>query len=139
MKIMVMDGQGGKMGRQLVEAVKAGHPDAEIIAVGTNSTATANMLRGGADNGATGENAVVVACRSADVIVGPLGIVLADSLFGEVTPVMAAAVARSDAVRVLIPFSRCGTLVAGVRDSPAAQLLGDAMAKIDGLFGGART
>ena len=137
MNILVIDGQGGKMGKQLIEAVRAKHPDAEITAVGTNSIATANMLKGGADNAATGENAVIVACRTADIIVGPLGIVIADSLLGEVTPAMAAAVAQSRAVRVLIPFNKCGTFVAGVCDSPMSVLLSDAMSKINGIIGSA--
>ena len=130
MTILVIDGQGGKLGRQLVKAVSERFPQAELIAVGTNSAATANMLKGGAQRGATGENSVLVACRRADIIVGPVGIVVADSLLGEVTPAMAAAVGQSQAVRILVPINRCETLVAGVAGLPTSRLLEDAMDKI---------
>ena len=113
-KIVVIDGQGGRIGRQLVEAIRISLPDAELTAVGTNSVATANMLKGGAKNAATGENAVYVACRNADIITGPLGILSADSLHGEITPGMAMAVGKSDAVKILIPMSKCDTVVVGV-------------------------
>lgn len=105
MTILVIDGQGGRLGKQIVEAARSQFPDAEILAVGTNATATATMLKAGADDGATGENPVVVACRKADIIIGPLGIVIADSLLGEVTEKMALAVARSKAERILIPMN----------------------------------
>ena len=113
-KIVVIDGQGGKIGRQLVEAIRTSLPDAELTAIGTNSVATSNMLKGGAKNAATGENAVCVACRNADIITGPLGILSADSLHGEITPGMATAVGKSDAVKILIPMSKCDTVVVGV-------------------------
>ena len=92
MKILVIDGQGGGIGRQVVQAVKAAFPEADVTAVGTNSTAAAAMLKAGANRAATGENSVKVCCRSADVIIGPVAIVIADSLLGEITPAMAAAV-----------------------------------------------
>lgn len=130
MTILVIDGQGGNIGRALVREITEKLPDAELIAVGTNSIATASMLKAGARNAATGENAVLVACRRADVIAGPIGIVIADALLGEVTPAMAAAVGQSRAARVLIPVNRCDTLVAGVTDNTTASLLQDAMAKI---------
>ena len=87
-RVLVIDGQGGGLGRQLVAALAAGCPDAELTAVGTNSLAASAMLRAGASRAATGENAVVVNSRRADVIVGPIGIVIADSLLGEITPAM---------------------------------------------------
>ena len=130
MTILVIDGQGGNIGRALVREITEKLPDAELIAVGTNSIATASMLKAGARNAATGENAVLVACRRADVIAGPIGIVIADALLGEVTPAMAVAVGQSRAARVLIPVNRCDTLVAGVTDNTTASLLQDAMAKI---------
>ena len=130
MTILVIDGQGGNIGRALVHEITEKLPDAELIAVGTNSIATASMLKAGARNAATGENAVLVACRRADVIAGPIGIVIADALLGEVTPAMAVAVGQSRAARVLIPVNRCDTLVAGVTDNTTASLLQDAMAKI---------
>ena len=102
MEILVIDGQGGGLGRQLVAAVKKAVPQAVVTAIGTNSAATSAMLKAGADRAATGENAVVVGCRRADVILGPIGIVMADALLGEITPAMAQAVAQSDARRILI-------------------------------------
>ena len=133
MTILVIDGQGGNIGRALVREITDKLPDAELIAVGTNSIATASMLKAGARNAATGENAVLVACRRADVIAGPVGIVIADALLGEVTPAMAMAVGQSRAARVLIPVNRCDTLVAGVTDNTTASLLQDAIAKIIAL------
>lgn len=126
MTILVIDGQGGKLGRSLVENIRREFPEAELVAVGTNSMATAAMMKGGAVRAATGENPVVVACRSADIIVGPLGIAIADSLMGEISPAMANAVAASSARRVLIPMNLCGTYVAGVSMSASA-VITDAM------------
>lgn len=136
MTILVIDGQGGKLGRQLVKAIAERFPQEELLAVGTNSAATANLLKGGAQRGATGENAVLVACRRADIIVGPVGIVVADSLMGEVTPAVATAVGQSRAVRILVPINRCETLIAGVSGVPASRLLEDAMDKIQGVLEG---
>ena len=134
MDILIIDGQGGNLGRQLTKRLKEALPQADIVAVGTNSTATENMLKGGADRAATGENAVVVNARRARVITGPLGIVIADALMGEVTPAMAMAVGTSDAVRVLIPMNRCDTLVAGVAEKPMGELMEDAVRRIVGLL-----
>ena len=118
MKVLVIDGQGGGLGRQLVAAVKAGYPDVEVLAVGTNSAAPGAMLKAGADMAATGENSVEVACRKADVIMGPVGIVIADSMLGEITPRMAAAVGQSQAGRILIPVNMCDNIVVGIADLP---------------------
>ena len=118
MKVLVIDGQGGGLGRQLVAAVKAGYPDVEVLAVGTNSAATGAMLKAGADMAATGENSVEDACRKADVIMGPVGIVIADSMLGEITPRMAAAVGQSQAGRILIPVNMCDNIVVGIADLP---------------------
>lgn len=131
MNILVIDGQGGRLGKQLIESIRKGFSDAYIMAVGTNSIATAAMLKGGADEGATGENPVVVGCRKADVIVGPIGIVIADSLLGEVTTKMAVAVAQADAKRILIPMNRCDNLVAGVNAQSMGELIEDAVRKIN--------
>ena len=116
MMILVVDGQGGGLGRLLVRELKGAFPQAEIAAVGTNSTAANAMMKAGADFAATGENAVVVNCRHADIIVGAVGIVIADSMWGEITPRMAQAVGQSDARRVLIPINLCSNLVVGVSD-----------------------
>ena len=130
MEILIIDGQGGNLGRQLVKRLKEAAPQADVTAVGTNSTATENMLKGGADRAATGENAVIVNARRAKIIAVPLGIVMADALLGEVTPAMAAAVGSSDAVRVLIPMNRCDTLVAGVGEKAMGELIEDGVKKI---------
>ena len=116
MKIVVIDGQGGNIGRRIVEEIKAKKTECEILAIGTNSTATALMMKGGADVGATGENPVVLASRDADVIIGPIGIILADSMYGEITPRMAEAIGASRARKILIPINKC-VVVAGVDET----------------------
>ena len=116
MKVLVIDAQGGGLGKQLVAAIKREIPTAYVTAVGTNNTAAMAMLKAGADEAATGENPVLVACRKADVIIGPVGIVIADSLLGEITEKMALAIARSDAKRILIPFNQCSNVIVGVPD-----------------------
>ena len=128
--IMVMDAQGGGLGKQLISAIKRDIPNARILAVGTNYAATAAMLKAGANEAATGENSVAVACRKADVIIGPVGIVIADSMLGEITPLMAAAVAQADAKRILIPFSSCDNYIAGVSDFSTGKLVADALAQL---------
>ncbi len=117
MKILVIDGQGGGIGRQLVTAIKNNCKDGEITAIGTNSIATSAMLKAGADVGATGENPVIVGCRNADVIVGPIAIVVADALYGEITPKMAVAVGQSSAKKIFIPVNHCNNYIAGVPDT----------------------
>ena len=116
MKLMVIDGQGGRMGKSIVEQMKKEFPEDEILAIGTNSIATAAMLKAGADMGATGENPAIVGSETADVIVGPMGIVIADSLFGEITPAMAVAIGKSRAKKVLLPVNRCQHFVVGLRE-----------------------
>ncbi len=132
-RIVVIDAQGGGLGRQLITAVKKDLPELQITAVGTNTVATSAMLKAGADQAATGENAVVTVCRTAQVIIGPLGIVIADSMLGEITPKMAAAVAQSPARRILIPFSNCDNYIAGVADFSTGRLLADAVAQLKTL------
>ena len=127
MTILVVDGQGGGVGRQLAAQIKETFPDVRLMAVGTNTIATSAMLKGGADNAATGENAVIVAARKADVIVGPLGIVVADSLGGEISPAMANAVAQSNAKRILIPFKHCENVIVGVSDYTLGHLIQQAI------------
>ena len=114
MRVLVIDGQGGGLGKQLVSAVKGYDRGIEVIAVGTNSAATNMMLKAGADQAATGENSVVTVCRSADVIMGPVGIVIADAMLGEITPLMAQAVGQSTAKRILIPVNLCDNIVVGI-------------------------
>ena len=130
MKILVIDGQGGRLGRRLTEEIRKALPEAEITAIGTNSIATENMMKSDcADHLATGENAVIVGARNADMIVGPVGIATADAMLGEISPAMANAVASSSAYRILIPMNLCRTYVAGVMQGSAA-ILEDAMAHI---------
>ncbi|HEY8391470.1 MAG TPA: DUF3842 family protein [Capillibacterium sp.] len=136
MNILVIDAQGGGIGKQLVAAIKQNIAGAVVTAVGTNSTATAAMLKAGADYGATGENAVVVGCRKADLIVGPVGIVIADALFGEITPRMAKAVGQSAAKRILIPISHCDNIVVGVADLSISALIQSVIKTIQSLSGG---
>ncbi|MDO4988213.1 MAG: DUF3842 family protein [Synergistes sp.] len=123
MKVLVIDGQGGGIGRQIVQAVRASFPNWSITAVGTNSLAAASMLKSGADRAASGENAVVVCSRKADVIIGPAAIVIADSLLGEITEKMASAVAKSNAVRILVPVNCCGNIIVGVPDLSVGKLV----------------
>ena len=129
-QILVIDGQGGQLGSQIIKELLLKNFDIQITAVGTNAAATASMLKAGAAKAATGENPVIVACRKADIIIGPVGIVIADSLMGEVTPAMAVAVGQCDAVRILIPVNKCENMVAGVGSLPTSVLIQDAIAKL---------
>lgn len=130
MKIMIMDGQGGGVGRSLVEELRAAYPEAELIAVGTNATATANMMKGGTTLGATGENAVVCNSSRVDVIVGPIGIVMANAMLGEITPKMAEAVASSGARILLLPMSRCNATVMGVESRKLSEYVKEAVERV---------
>ncbi|MBR6312948.1 MAG: DUF3842 family protein [Oscillospiraceae bacterium] len=133
MNILAIDGQGGQLGSQLIREIRAAYPQLELTAVGTNSAATASMLKAGAQRGATGENAVLVGCRRADVIVGPIGMVIADSLCGEVTPKMAVAIGQAEAVRILISLNQCENIVAGVPKLSMARLISDAVDRLGTL------
>lgn len=133
-KILVIDGQGGRLGSRLLESIRKTCPEAEILAVGTNSLATQCMLGTNCANQlATGENAVIVACRTADIIVGPIGIAMADSMMGEISPAMANAVASANAYRILIPMNLCNTYIAGVIKGSSA-ILDDAIEHIRQLM-----
>lgn len=123
MKIMVIDGQGGRMGKSIVEQIRANFPEDEILAIGTNSIATAAMMKAGADAGATGENPAIVGSRTADMIIGPMGIVIADSLLGEITPSMAVAIGQSQAKKILIPVNRCQHFVVGCAELPLGEYM----------------
>ena len=130
MKITVIDGHGGLLGAQIVKAILAKFENINLTVIGTNAVATSSMLKAGAQNGATGENPVIVAARKSDIIIGPIGIVIADSLTGEITPDMAVAVAQSNAKRILIPMNKCENLVAGVQNLNTAALITDAISKL---------
>ena len=130
MNILVIDAHGGGLGKQIVTALRKSFPDIDITAVGTNSTASSVMLKAGASHAATGENAVIVNCRKADIIIGPLAIVIADSLFGEITPDMALAVAQSNAKRILIPFNQCDNIVVGISNYNPSFLIQNAIDEV---------
>lgn len=132
MTILIIDAQGGGLGRALIEKLIAeGIGDsAEILAVGSNSQATAAMRKAGAHSCATGENAVVFNAKKADVIAGGIGIIAANSMMGEITPAMAAAVSASDALKLLIPYGKCNFKIAGAADIPLPQKLDDAVRQI---------
>lgn len=130
MNILIVDGQGGQLGGQLIKSLKTNFENVNIMAVGTNATATATMLKAGANRAATGENPVIVACRKVDVIIGPIGIVIADSLFGEITPQMAVAIGQANAVRILLPVNKCDNIVAGIGEVSTSAILDDVILKV---------
>lgn len=136
MEILVIDAQGGGIGKQVVSAIKKRYPEQRIMAVGTNSAATSAMLKAGADNAATGENAVIVCSRKADVIIGPIGIVIADALYGEITAAMAVAVGQSSARRILIPVNHCENFVVGVSEIATGALIEKAVDEVGKLRSG---
>ena len=117
MKITIIDGQGGKIGKTIVEQLKKNHPEQELYAIGTNSLATAAMLKAGADYGATGENPCIVNVQDSDIIIGPVGIVIANSLLGEITPAIATAVGSSKGYKILLPMNRCNHYVVGCSET----------------------
>ena len=134
MRAVVIDGQGGGLGRQVVAAVKGKYKDIEVVAIGTNATATQAMLKAGADVAATGENPLIVNVRNADVIIGPVGIVIADSLIGEITPKMAKAVGQSRARRLLIPVNLCSNIVIGVTNLSISVMVNGVLEELDKLL-----
>ena len=123
MKIAVIDGQSGRMGQLFIQRLRAAELPCEVLAIGANAIATAAMLKAGADAGATGENPVIVVCRTADIIIGPIGIMAADSLLGEITPEMAVAVGRSPAQKLLLPVNLCSNIVVGTQDVSLSNLM----------------
>ena len=127
MNIVIIDGQSGRMGQLFLEKARAAGITLPMTAVGTNALATAAMLKAGATAGATGENPVLVAARTADIIVGPIGILAADAMLGEITEKMAAAVGRSPAKKLLLPVNQCGNLVAGTQSMPLSRVMEEAV------------
>lgn len=133
--LVVLDGQGGGIGRSLIERISANRPPhCQIIAVGTNAAATALMLKAGADMAATGEAAFLYHCRRATCILGPIGIISAGSLQGEMSEAMAAAVGLSDAEKILIPVNRCALHIVGLAERNLPALLDEATAVLDALL-----
>ena len=127
MKVVVIDGQSGRIGQLFIEKVVKAKLSCELISIGTNAIATASMLKAGASMGATGENPVIVACRTADIIVGPIGILAADAMLGEITPTMAAAVGQSRATKLLLPVNLCNNIVVGTQSMPLSAILDEAV------------
>lgn len=134
MKITIIDGQGGKIGKSIVEQLKKSHPEQEIYAIGTNSLATAAMLKAGADYGATGENPCIVNAQDSDIIIGPVGIVIANALLGEITPAIATAVGASKAYKILIPMNRCNHYVVGSSEAGLSENIRMVCEKVDSLL-----
>ena len=134
MKIVVIDGQGGRIGKNVIEQIKAGHKDLELYAIGTNTMATSAMLKAGADFGATGENAVLVNTADADIVIGPVGIVFANALLGEITPAIATAVGASRAFKILIPVNRCNHYIAGCTENSLGEYIRIAVNKLEGML-----
>ena len=126
-KVVVIDGRSGRTGQLFIERIKTARLPCEVVAIGTNAIATSAMLKAGADAGATGENPVVVACRTADIIAGPIGILAADSLMGEITPTMAVAIGQSSATKLLFPVSHCNNVVVGTQSLTLSKLLDEAV------------
>lgn len=128
MEVLVIDGQGGGIGKSLVEGISRKCPKVNIIAVGTNSLATSNMLKGSScAEGATGENAVIFNSGRADIIIGPVGIIMANAMHGEITPKMAEAVSSSRAKIILIPMNRCHATIVGIEDKKLSQYIEEAI------------
>lgn len=134
MKITIIDGQGGKIGKTIVEQLKKNHPEQELYAIGTNSLATAAMIKAGADYGATGENPCIVNAQDSDIIIGPVGIVVANALLGEITPAIATAVGASKAYKILIPMNRCNHYVVGCSESGLSENIRMVCEKVDSLL-----
>lgn len=131
MKIIVIDGQGGRIGSLIISRIKSSSIKESVIAIGTNSMAASSMLKAGADRAASGENPVVVNARDADFIIGPIGIIFADALLGEITPAMANAVSSSHAFKILIPTNQCNHYIAGIDDTPLSELIADAISRLE--------
>ena len=134
MKITIIDGQGGKLGKTIVEQLKKMHPEQEVYAIGTNSLATAAMIKAGADYGATGENPCIVNAQDSDIIIGPVGIVIANALLGEITPAIATAVGASKAYKILIPTNRCNHYVVGCNENGLSENIRMVCEKVDSLL-----
>lgn len=131
-KVLIIDGQGGQVGSQLVKEII--NYEVELIVIGTNSTATNAMMKAGAKVGATGENPVIVNCRTADIIIGPIGIVIADSLYGEITPKMAKAIGQSSAKKILIPINKCNNIVVGIKNINITEMIKNVLEILNDLI-----
>lgn len=133
-KVTIIDGQGGRVGKAIIEQMKKLRPQQEIYAIGTNSLATAAMLKAGADYGATGENPCIVNANDSDIIIGPIGIVIANALLGEITPAIATAVGASKAYKVLIPTNKCNHYIVGCVENGIGEQIRMVCEKVDSLL-----
>jgi len=133
-KVVIIDGQGGKMGQMIIQRIKSTNLTCELTAVGTNSIATSAMLKAGVDAGATGENPIIVLSRVADVIIGPIGIIAADSLLGEITPAMAVAVGQSRAKKLLLPVNLCNNIIVGTGSLSMSKLISEAVGELSKMI-----
>ena len=136
MNILVIDAQGGGIGRQLVAKLLERIPEADIIAAGTNSMATNAMIKAGAKKAATGENAIRYCASQAEIITGPIGILVANAMLGEISPAIAESVGSSTAPKVLIPTAHCNTIIAGTKALPVKDSIEDAVDRIVRIHGG---
>ena len=125
--LLIVDGQGGGVGRSIAERLLKEKLNVNIIAIGTNAVATSNMMKAGLSTGATGENACIYNCEQADIIVGPIGIILPNAMHGEISAAIALAVAKSKAQRVLIPVPNSHIYIAGLQEQTLSQYLDDAV------------
>ncbi|HOA54619.1 MAG: DUF3842 family protein [Acetivibrionales bacterium] len=140
MKIAVVDGQGGGIGKAVVERLRSRYADTiNITALGTNALATSAMLKAGADEGATGENAVIYNADKVDIIIGVVGILAANSMLGELSAAMAEAIAGSPALKILIPLNKCSIQVTGIKDMTLIQFIDEALDMIDRYREGQKT
>lgn len=136
MRIAVIDGQGGGIGKHIIEKLRANlREDVEIIALGTNAMATSLMLKAGANEGATGESAIVYNSSKVDIIIGPIAIILAYSMLGELTPKMAEAIAASRAKKILIPINKNNVQIVGVKNEPLPHLVDHIVEELKGMEG----
>lgn len=134
MKITIIDGQGGKIGKSVIEQLKKNHPELELYAIGTNSIATSTMMKAGASYGASGENPCIVNAADSDIIIGPVGIVFANALLGEITPAIATAIGASKAYKILIPTNRCNHYVVGCAEVGLSEYIRQVCEKVDSML-----
>lgn len=128
--IMVVDSQGGGLGKAIIEKIRKAGLGLRVLGIGTNTVATMVMLKAGADDAATGENAVIFGAQTADYIVGGLGIIAANSMLGEISPAMANAISSSHGLKLLIPVNKCNLCVVGIQDNGLGEKIDEALSRI---------